>query len=82
MRKLTLTAAAVFTISTLLALTSAKADDVRGGPLSQNGQCFTYSVAQAKDARYGYWGACPQKASATIAPTRQQQTRRQRAASR
>jgi hypothetical protein len=78
MNKLTFGAAILLAISAL----PAKAENIQGGPLSQNGQCFNYSAAQAKDARFGYWGACAQKASASVATTSQTQRRQRRSVSR
>ena len=58
MTKLTFAAAALIAFSALAASAPAKADNLQGGPLSQNGQCFKYSVGNDKDARFGSWNAC------------------------
>jgi hypothetical protein len=57
-------AVAVFALGAQLG--SAHADDIRGRPLQNGNKCFQYSVGQARDARFGYWDACPQNASAHI----------------
>ena len=53
MAKLTFAAAALIAFSALAA-------SAQGGPVSQNGQCFKYSVGNDTDARFGSWNACAQ----------------------
>jgi hypothetical protein len=68
MRQFTISAAAVTVFAALLASAPARADNL-GGASAQNGnQCFSYSVGQGRDGRFGYWGACPQTASVAVAP--------------
>ena len=62
MRKLIVPVATI-AIGALFASAPASADMIAGGPLKQHGQCFKYSQAMEKDARFGSWGACPQSAS-------------------
>jgi hypothetical protein len=57
-------------IMTVMALTAfgammatAQADALHGGPIKNGNQCFKYSPGRRVDARFGYWGACPQTAS-------------------
>ena len=65
MQKLTILAATI-AFGALLASAPARADMSGGAPNQNNsGQCFKYSVGQDKDGRFGYWGGCPQTASAT-----------------
>ena len=49
-------------------LTAAQADILNGAPAKNGNQCFTFSHSQARDARFGIWGACPQTASVAVAP--------------
>jgi hypothetical protein len=67
MRKFTLSAVALAAFGIML--TAAQAEMIGGGPLQKGNQCFTYAPGQAKEARFGSWGACPQTASAAVAPT-------------
>jgi hypothetical protein len=68
MRQFTISAAAATVFVALLASAPARADSL-GGASAQNGkQCFSYSVGQQRDGRFGYWGACPQTASVAVAP--------------
>ena len=64
MRTMMVPAAVAFALSAQLGL--AHADDIHGRPLQNGNKCFQYSAGQAKDARFGYWDACPQNASAHI----------------
>jgi hypothetical protein len=68
MRSLTI-AIATIAFGALLASAPARADLLNGAPDKNGSQCFTYSHSQARDARFGVWGACPQKASVAVAPT-------------
>ncbi len=70
MHRLTIAAVTIAFVA-LLASAPAQADDVHGGPIVQNGQCFKYSRGYEKDARFGSWGACPQTASAGASTTTQ-----------
>ncbi len=80
MRQFTIFAAA--TVFAALAVSApAQAEMLGGAPLQKGNQCFTYSKGNDKDGRFGIWGACPQTASATVAPATQQ-VRRHRSASR
>ena len=82
MRKLTI-AAATIAFGALLA--PVQADDLRGGPIRVGNQCFNYAQGQGiKDSRFGSWSACPQTASASVAPapTAQRRQTRNRSASR
>jgi hypothetical protein len=68
MRQFTISGVAATVFAALLASAPAQAD-ILGGASAKNGsQCFTYSVGQARDGRFGYWGACPQTASVAVAP--------------
>jgi len=43
---------------------TAQADNLQGAPMKNGNQCFKYSTGvDAKDGRFGSWGACPQAAS-------------------
>jgi hypothetical protein len=62
---------------TLTALTAfgalvatAQAEVLHGGPMQNGSQCFKYSPGNAKDGRFGSWGACPQAASTSTAAAR------------
>ncbi len=68
MHKLTI-AAATIAFGALLASAPAQADILNGAPEKNGNQCFKYSHSQARDARFGIWGACPQTASVAVAPT-------------
>jgi hypothetical protein len=65
MRKFIVSAAAMTALATLFASAPATADHNPGGPIQKGDQCWTYST-NSKD--FGYWGACPKPASATVAP--------------
>ena len=62
---------------------SAQADNLQGAPIQNGNQCFKYSTgADAKDGRFGSWGACPQAASTSTARATTRRTpRRSRTAS-
>jgi hypothetical protein len=42
---------------------TAQAENLQGAPMRNGNQCFKYSPGRRVDARFGYWGACPQTAS-------------------
>ena len=67
MHKLTI-AAATIAFGALLASAPARADLLNGAPAKNGNQCFTFSHSQARDVRFGVWGACPQTASVAVAP--------------
>jgi hypothetical protein len=47
---------------------TAQADNLQGAPMKNGNQCFKYSTGvDAKDGRFGSWGACPQAASTSTA---------------
>jgi hypothetical protein len=81
MHKLTI-AAATIAFGALLASASAQAEILGGAPEKAGNQCFTYSVGNARDGRFGMWGACPQTASVAVAPTPRHHVRRHHSASR
>jgi uncharacterized membrane protein len=81
MRQFTISAAAATVFAALLASAPAQAENLGGASAKNGNQCFSYSVGQQRDGRFGYWGSCPQTASATVAPA-PRQVRRHRAASR
>jgi hypothetical protein len=81
MRQFTISAAAATVLAALLASAPAQADILNGAPAKNGNQCFTFSASQARDARFGVWGACPQTASASVAPA-PRQVRRHRSSSR
>jgi hypothetical protein len=60
MRNLTIAAAAV-AIAGLISATPASADYLGGGPRKQNGMCWKGSKGSEG---FGFWRACPEKASA------------------
>ena len=66
MRHFLITAAAMTAFAALLAV-PAKAD-MHYGPTQNGSQCFKWSSGYARDASFGYWGACPKAAS--VATTR------------
>ncbi len=66
MRQFTMSVVALAAFGVML--TAAQADILNGAPAKNGNQCFTFSQAQARDARFGVWGACPQTASAAVAP--------------
>jgi len=74
MRKLTIMAAAIAFGALLV---PAQADDLHGAAPKNGNQCFKLSPGQRfGDARFGSWGACPQTASAAVAPATQRRTSR------
>jgi hypothetical protein len=67
MRQFIMTATALAAFGALVA--SAQADNLQGAPTKNGNQCFKYSTGiDAKDGRFGSWGACPQAASTSTAP--------------
>lgn len=40
------------------------------GPIRVGNQCFEPAFGQGRDLHTGTWGACPQKASVSVAPAR------------
>jgi hypothetical protein len=82
MRQFTISGAAAAAFVALLLVVPAQADTLNGAPPRNGDQCFKFSpTVGSRDSRYGYWSACPETASATIAPARRQ-VRRHRATSR
>jgi len=77
MTKLTFSTAATIAVAAMFASASAKAEYAGGGPMQNNGQCFSYSKGMYRDGRFGSWVACPQTASSVRTTTR---TRRGQAA--
>jgi len=66
MRQFMMTVAALAAFGALVA--SAQADNLQGAPVRNGDQCFKYSTGtDAKDGRFGSWGACPQAASTSTA---------------
>jgi hypothetical protein len=61
---------------------TAQAENLQGAPMRNGNQCFKYSTGvDAKDGRFGSWGACPQAASTstnTAAATATPRARRSR----
>jgi hypothetical protein len=83
MRQFIMTVTALTAFGALVA--SAQADNLQGGPMKNGSQCFKYSSGvDAKDGRFGSWGACPQAASTSTPPAptaARRSTRRSRTAS-
>jgi hypothetical protein len=82
MRQFMLTVTALTAFGAMVA--TAQAENIQGAPMKNGNQCFTYSTgADAKDGRFGSWGACPQAASTSTATatTTRRSTRRSRTAS-
>jgi hypothetical protein len=56
-------------IAALIATVPASAENVGGGPMKQNGQCW--KAAKLNDGgSFGTWGACAQGASTPTATTK------------
>ena len=68
MYQFTISAAVATVFAAFLASAPAQADLLNGAPKQAGSQCFTLSTGQGRDERFGMWGACPQTASATVAP--------------
>ena len=85
MREFMMTVTALTAFAAMVA--TAQAENLQGAPMKNGSQCFKYSTGvDAKDGRFGSWGACPQAASTstTTAPataTTRRSTRRSRTAS-
>lgn len=87
MRQFMMTVTALAAFGALVA--TAQADNLQGAPTRNGNQCFKYSTGvDAKDGRFGSWGACPQAASTstntattTATATRPRSARRSRTAS-
>jgi hypothetical protein len=79
MRQFMTTVTALTAFGALVA--TAQAEVLGGAPMQNGTQCFKYSPGNAKDGRFGSWGACPQAAS-TPAATAAAPRRRSPAASR
>jgi len=65
MRKFAI-AAATITVGALLASAPVQA---LNGQVKKDGKCFQPSQGHARDLGFGYWGDCPQPASANVAST-------------
>ena len=59
-------ATAMIVFGAMPPLVPAQADDIHGAPIKSGDQCFHNSPGLDRDARFGYWGACPQTASAPV----------------
>jgi hypothetical protein len=82
MHQFTLSAMAATAFAALLVSVPAQADSLNGAAAKNGSQCFNFSpTSGSRDSRWGYWGACPQTASAAVAPA-PRQIRRHRSASR
>ena len=68
MRQFTISAAVVMVFAAILASAPGRAETLNGAPEKVGNQCFTYTQGAARDSRWGTWGACPQAASAAVAP--------------
>jgi hypothetical protein len=67
MRSMLVAAAiAIIVFGVMPPLAPAQADDIHGAPIKNGDQCFRYSPGLDRDARFGYWGACPQTASVPV----------------
>jgi hypothetical protein len=67
MRQFMLSAVALTAFGVML--TGAQADNLNGAPPQKGSQCYSFSTTSgSRDSRWGYWGACPQTASAAVAP--------------
>jgi hypothetical protein len=61
MRQFIITVMALTAFGAMMA--TAQADALHGGPIKNGDRCFKYSPGRRVDARFGYWGACPQTVS-------------------
>jgi hypothetical protein len=66
MNKLTI-AAATIAFGALISI-PAQADNIAGAPMRNGNQCVNYSQGQAREGRFGTWGACPQQAALAVNP--------------
>jgi len=83
MRQFTISAATATAFVALLVGVPAQADSLSGAPPKNGSQCYKFSpTAGSRDSRWGYWSACPQTASATVAPAPRQARSRHRSSSR
>jgi hypothetical protein len=82
MRQFMVSAALTTVFAALLACAPAQAEILGGAPTQNGSQCFKYATGNARDGRFGTWGACPQTASVAAAPAPRQVRRNHRAASR
>jgi hypothetical protein len=85
MRRFTISAAAIAAFAALLASAPAMAE-YHFGPVQNGEKCWHGSGAVVIPGRvggpsngFGYWGACPQTASATVAPAQRHARRHQTA---
>jgi hypothetical protein len=69
MRKFVISTAAMTAFAALLASAPASAME-NYGPKQVGNQCFTAAPNWGRDLAFGTWGACPQPASAAVAPVR------------
>jgi len=69
MRHFLITAAATATFAALLASAPANALEP-WGPVKVGNQCFSAAPHWGRDLSFGSWGACPEPASAIVAPKR------------
>jgi hypothetical protein len=67
MRHFLIAAAAMTAFAALLASAPANALDT-WGPTKVGNQCFTPAPNWGRDLGFGSWGACPEPASAVVAP--------------
>jgi hypothetical protein len=82
MRQFTISAVTAAAFVALLASVPAQADNLNGAAPIKGNQCFKFSpTSGSRDSRWGYWSACPETASAAIAPA-PRHVRRHRSASR
>jgi hypothetical protein len=61
MRQFMITITALTAFGAMMA--TSQAEVIHGGPIKNGNQCFKYH-GLPKDARFGYWDACPQTATA------------------
>jgi len=72
-------AAAMIIFSAVQASAPAQADDIHGAPIRNGDPCFNHARSYERDARFGYWSACPQTASVPVATTTQSRRIRENA---
>jgi hypothetical protein len=72
-----MTIAATIAFGAFLAVAPAHADR-NWGPVQQNGQCWNAQVAHggSNGGTWGYWAACPQKASVAATSARTHHAKR------
>jgi hypothetical protein len=72
MRQFTLSVVALTAFGFML--TAAQADNLNGQPPRKGDLCFkNQTTSGSRDARWGYWVACPETASAAVAPKARKQ---------